>query len=37
MRIAQMVIIELPKVHFIEVEELESTDRGENGFGSTGV
>ena len=37
MRIAQMVIIELPKVHFIEVEELESTDRGENGFGSTGI
>lgn len=35
-RIAQMVInkIELPEV--IEVEELGTTERGENGFGSTG-
>lgn len=35
-RIAQMVIkpVELPKI--IEVEELDDTDRGEGGFGSTG-
>ncbi len=35
-KIAQMLIqkIESPKI--IEVEELSNTDRGENGFGSTG-
>lgn len=36
-RIAQMVInkIEIPDI--IEVEELDSTDRGSGGFGSTGL
>ncbi|CCJ33542.1 dUTP diphosphatase [Caloramator australicus] len=36
-RIAQMVInkVEIPEV--IEVEELDSTERGEGGFGSTGL
>ena len=36
-RIAQMVITPYLKVEFNEVEELESTGRGENGFGSTGT
>jgi dUTP pyrophosphatase len=35
-RIGQLVIIELPKVNIIEVQELSSTERGEGGFGSTG-
>jgi dUTP pyrophosphatase len=37
-RIAQMVISEVPKVNFIEVEpnELGNTERGDGGFGSTG-
>ena len=37
-RIAQMVISEVPKVSFLEVEsdELGSTERGDGGFGSTG-
>lgn len=36
-RIAQMVInkVEIPEV--VEVEELDSTERGEGGFGSTGL
>ncbi len=37
MRIAQMVITELPKVEFEEVDELSETERGEGGFGSTGT
>ena len=36
-KIAQMVILPLPKVQMLEVESLETTDRGTNGFGSTGV
>lgn len=35
-RIAQLLIIEYPKINFIEVEELDNTSRGENGFGSSG-
>lgn len=35
-RVAQLVIMPYPKVQFVEVEELDSTDRGEGGFGSTG-
>ena len=37
-RIAQMVISEVPKVSFLEVEsdELGNTERGSGGFGSTG-
>ena len=36
MRIAQMVIVPLPAVELIEVEELDQTDRGQGGFGHTG-
>ena len=36
-RIAQMVISKYEKVEWNEVKELEKTDRGEGGFGSTGV
>lgn len=35
-RVAQLVIVELPKVTVIEVQELSSSERGEGGFGSTG-
>ena len=37
MRISQLAIRPVPKVSFIEVDELSDTDRGEGGFGSTGV
>jgi dUTP pyrophosphatase len=33
---AQIMIIPYPKIKFVEVDELSSTDRGEGGFGSTG-
>lgn len=36
-RIAQMVIAAVPDLALEEVEELEETDRGTGGFGSTGV
>jgi len=36
MRIAQMVIVPVPRVEMIEVDELDSTARGEGGFGHTG-
>lgn len=36
-RIAQMQIIPVPQIDLTEVEELSETDRGEGGFGSTGV
>ena len=36
-RIAQLVIIPYNKVDFTEVEELDETDRGSGGFGSTGI
>lgn len=36
MRIAQMVIAAVPKVQYVEVDELESTKRGAGGFGHTG-
>lgn len=35
-RIAQMLIKKHEEVTFVEVEELEKTDRGAGGFGSTG-
>ena len=35
-RICQMVLIPYPNVLFKEVDELSKTERGENGFGSTG-
>lgn len=37
MRISQLAIRPVPEVSFIEVDELSDTDRGEGGFGSTGV
>jgi len=36
-RIAQLVITPIQKVELIEVEELSETERGDCGFGSTGV
>jgi dUTP pyrophosphatase len=33
---AQIIIIPYPKIKFVEVNELSSTDRGDGGFGSTG-
>ena len=36
-RIAQGIIVPYPKVEFEEVEELSITERGDGGFGSTGV
>lgn len=36
-RIAQLVIVDLPAVAFVEVAELPESQRGEGGFGSTGV
>lgn len=36
-RIAQMVINELPEVELLLVNDLDDSDRGEGGFGHTGV
>lgn len=36
-RIGQLIILPYPKVSFNEVSELQSTDRGDGGFGSTGT
>jgi dUTP pyrophosphatase len=35
-KIAQLIIIPYPKIEFEKVDELSETDRGDNGFGSTG-
>lgn len=35
-RIAQIIILPYPEVEFEEVDELNNTERGEGGFGSTG-
>ena len=37
MRIAQMVITQVEQCRLVEVEDLDETDRGEGGFGSTGT
>ena len=37
MRIAQMLIQPVESARIMEVEELDDTDRGEGGFGHTGV
>ncbi len=37
MRVAQMAIRRVPSVEFLEVEELNDSERGVDGFGSTGV
>lgn len=34
-RISQLVIIPYPKVSFVEVDNLDETERGDKGFGST--
>jgi dUTP pyrophosphatase len=36
-RIAQMIITKVCQAHFIEVDLLDSTGRGEGGFGHSGV
>ena len=36
-RIAQLVLMKSPKIKWKDVQELPTTDRGEGGFGSTGV
>lgn len=35
-KVAQLIIMPYPKIEFIEVDELSSTERGEGGHGSTG-
>lgn len=35
-RIGQIIILPYPKIEFLEVDELEQTERGEGGYGSTG-
>lgn len=37
MRIAQLIIQQLPPVDMVEMDCLDETDRGNGGFGSTGV
>ena len=36
-RIAQLVIIPYNQIDFVEVDDLDETERGTGGFGSTGV
>ena len=36
-RIAQLVVAKLPLVEFVKVENLTETERGEGGFGHTGI
>ena len=35
-KIIQLVILPIPEVNLIQVDKLEDTERGDNGFGSTG-
>ena len=35
-RIGQLVIVPIPAVEFVEAEELSETERGSDGYGSTG-
>lgn len=35
-RIAQLIIMPIPQVEFVEAEELTPSERGEGGYGSTG-
>lgn len=35
-RIAQLLVQKVEQVEFIQVDQLEDTNRGDNGFGSTG-
>src|SRR4051812_24569861 len=36
MRVAQMVVLPVPPVRLVEVDELDATERGGGGFGHTG-
>lgn len=36
-RICQLIVTRMPKTRFVEAVELDSTDRGAGGFGSTGI
>lgn len=36
-RIAQMMIIDVPPVSFVQVNELDETERGDGGYGHTGA
>ena len=36
-KIAQLILAEVPMAKFVEVDSLDETERGNNGFGSTGV
>lgn len=36
-RIAQAMLVPIPRVKLVEVDELSETERGEGGFGSTGA
>lgn len=36
-RVCQLVILPYAKVDFVKVDELEDSDRGSNGYGSTGT
>src|SRR5688572_30351412 len=36
MRVAQMVIVPVPPIQIVEVDDLDATDRGTGGFGHTG-
>ena len=35
-RVAQLVLAPVPQAQWVEVQELDATDRGDGGFGSTG-
>ena len=37
MRVAQLVVAQAPQATLVEVSQLDETDRGAGGFGSTGV
>ena len=36
-RVGQLIVLPFPPVEFNEVEELSESERGEGGYGSTGV
>ena len=36
-RVGQLVILPYPKIEFVEVNDLSDTERGDGGFGSSGV
>ena len=36
-RIAQLVVVKLPNVQFVKIEKLAESQRGDKGFGSSGI